>query len=133
VFAGEGDVAVANTYYFGNLIRENKAEDRALIEKIGVFFPNQADRGTHMNLSGAGMSKNARNRDAAAQFLEYLASDQAQMHFAETNSEYPVVSSVPAPARVAAWGSFKQDQLNAATFAKNNASALQIMDRAGWK
>jgi iron(III) transport system substrate-binding protein len=55
------------------------------------------------------------------------------MHFAETNSEYPVVASVPAPARVAAWGSFKQDQLNAATFAKNNASALQIMDRAGWK
>jgi iron(III) transport system substrate-binding protein len=133
VFAGEGDIAVANTYYLGNLIRENKAEDRALNEKIGVFFPNQADRGTHMNLSGAGMSKNARNRDTAAQFLEYLASDQAQMHFAETNSEYPVVASVPAPARVAAWGSFKQDQLNAATFARNNASALQIMDRAGWK
>jgi iron(III) transport system substrate-binding protein len=86
-----------------------------------------------MNLSGAGLSKNARNRDTAEQFLEYLASDQAQMHFAETNSEYPVVASVPAPARVAAWGSFKQDQLNAATFARNNASALQIMDRAGWK
>jgi iron(III) transport system substrate-binding protein len=131
--AGEGDIAVANTYYFGNIIRGNAAADRALIEKIGVVFPNQADRGTHVNISGAGMVRTAKNRDAALAFLEYLASDAAQRHFAETNSEYPVVAGIPAPARIAAFGDFKQDQLNAAVFARNNAQALQIMDRAGWK
>jgi iron(III) transport system substrate-binding protein len=133
VYAGEGDLAVANTYYFGNLIRQNDAADRPLFEKIGIFFPNQADRGTHINLSGAGMTRNARNKDAALAFLEFLASDAGQRHFAETNSEYPAVATVPAPARIAAWGAFRQDQLNAATFARNNAQALQIMDRAGWK
>jgi iron(III) transport system substrate-binding protein len=131
--AGEGDIAVANTYYFGNILRGNAETDRALIEKIGVFFPNQNDRGTHVNISGAGLTKTAKNREAAIRFLEYLASDAAQSHFAETNSEYPVVAGVPAPSRVAAFGSFKQDQLNAAVFARNNAQALQIMDRAGWK
>jgi iron(III) transport system substrate-binding protein len=133
VFAGEGDLAVSNTYYLGNLLRENKPEDQALLQKIGVFFPNSGDRGTHVNLSGAGMARHARNKDAALALLEYLASDAAQRHFAETNSEYPVVVGVPAPQRIAAWGGFRQDQLNAATFAKNNSAALQIMDRAGWK
>lgn len=133
VYAGEGDLALSNTYYLGNMLRENKPEDQALIGKTGVFFPNQGDRGTHVNLSGAGMARHAKNKDAALAFLEYLASDAAQRHFAETNSEYPVVGSVPPPQRIAAWGSFKQDMLNAATFARNNAAALQIMDRAGWK
>lgn len=132
-FAGEGDLAISNTYYLGNLLRENKPEDQPLLQKMGVFFPNQSDRGAHVNLSGAGMARHAKNKDAALAFLEYLSSDAAQRHFAETNSEYPVVATVPAPQRIAAWGSFKQDQLNAATYAKNNAAALQIMDRAGWK
>jgi iron(III) transport system substrate-binding protein len=131
--AGEGDIAVANTYYFGNILRGNAEADRPLIEKIGVFFPNQADRGTHVNISGAGLVKTAKNREAAVQFLNYLASDAAQRHFSETNSEYPVVAGIAPPARIAAFGAFKQDQLNAAVFAANNAQALQIMDRAGWK
>lgn len=132
-FAGEGDLAVSNTYYLGNLLRENRPDDQPLLQKIGVFFPNQGDRGTHVNLSGAGMARHAKNKDAALAFLEYLASDAAQRHFAETNSEYPAVGNVPAPQRIAAWGTFRQDPLNAATFARNNAAALQIMDRAGWR
>jgi iron(III) transport system substrate-binding protein len=131
--AGEGDIAVANTYYFGNILRGNAEADRPLIEKIGVFFPNQGDRGTHVNVSGAGLVKTAKNRDAAVQFLNYLASDAAQRHFSETNSEYPVVAGIAPPPRIAAFGAFKQDQLNAAVYAANNAQALQIMDRAGWK
>jgi iron(III) transport system substrate-binding protein len=133
MFAGEGELAIANTYYLGNLLRENKPDDQALLQKVGVFFPNQNDRGTHVNLSGAGMARHAKNKDEALALLEFLASDAAQRHFAETNSEFPVVGSVPAPQRIAAWGAFRQDSLNAATFAKNNAAALQIMDRAGWK
>ncbi|MGL4437639.1 MAG: Fe(3+) ABC transporter substrate-binding protein [Bosea sp. (in: a-proteobacteria)] len=132
-FAGEGDLAVSNTYYLGNMLRENKADDQPLLQKMAVHFPNQGDRGTHMNLSGAGMARHARNKEAAIAFLEYLASDAAQRHFAETNSEYPVVDTVPAPQRIAAWGNFKQDPLNAAIFARNNAAALQLMDRSGWK
>ncbi len=80
------------------------------------------------------MARHAKNREAATRFLEFLTSDVGQRHFAETNSEYPVVASIPAPARIAALGAFRQDQLNASVFAANNAQALQIiMDRAGWK
>jgi iron(III) transport system substrate-binding protein len=133
VAAGEGTVGLSNTYYLGNMIRANKPEDRALIEKIGVFFPNQQDRGTHVNVTGGGILKTAKNLESATRFLEYLVSADAQRFFAQGNSEYPVVAGVALPAQIAAFGAFKEDQLNAGVFARNNAEALRIMDRAGWK
>jgi iron(III) transport system substrate-binding protein len=131
--AGEGSIAISNTYYLGNLIRSNLPADRALIDRIGVHFPNQADRGTHVNITGGGIARHAKNADGATRFLKYLVSESAQRHFAEGNSEYPVIHGVSVPAQIAAWGEFRKDQLNAGVFARNNAQALRIMDRAGWR
>ncbi|WP_029011051.1 Fe(3+) ABC transporter substrate-binding protein [Azospirillum halopraeferens] len=133
VAAGEGDVAVSNTYYFGRLAASQKPEDQAIVSKLGIIFPNQGDRGTHVNVSGAGVAKNAPNKDAAVKFLEYLATPAAQKVFAEGNYEYPAVPGVEVHPIVAGWGPFKEDELNAAVYGKNNAEALKVMDRAGWK
>ena len=97
------------------------------------MFPNQADRGTHVNISGGAIARHAPNRDAAVKFLEYLVSVQAQRYFAEGNSEYPVVTAVELSPELKSLGTFKEDQLNARVYAQNNAEALKIMDRAGWK
>lgn len=132
IAAGLGDIAVANTYYYARLVKSENPEERAVADQVGLFFPNQRDRGTHVNISGAGVLKNARNREAAIQFLEHLVSDEAQAIFANGNNEYPVVSGVSVDPVVQGFGSFKEDSLNAAVFGENNAEALRIMDRAGW-
>ncbi|WP_374448135.1 Fe(3+) ABC transporter substrate-binding protein [Stella sp.] len=131
--AGEGDVAISNTYYLARLVNSKKPEDKAVADKVGVFFPNQKDRGTHVNISGAGVCRHAPNREAAVKFLEYLASPEAQKIFAIGNYEYPVVAGAELHPTLVAWGEFKADGLNAKTFAKNSAEALKIMDRAGWR
>lgn len=133
VAAGEGDVAVSNTYYLARLIGSKKPEDQAVAAKVAVIFPNQNDRGTHVNVSGAGVAKYAPNKANAVKFLEYLASKQAQEYFAKGNYEFPVVGGVALHPVIAAWAEFKEDQLNAAVFGKNNEAALKLMDRAGWK
>lgn len=131
--AGEGDLCIANTYYLGNLRGSAKAEDNEVAAKIGVVFPNQENRGTHVNISGAGVLASAPNAEGAKLFLEYLASEPAQKYFADGNNEYPVVAGVAPPSTIEDLGEFKQDQLNASVFARNNAEALKIMDLAGWK
>ncbi|QJE74493.1 Fe(3+) ABC transporter substrate-binding protein [Aerophototrophica crusticola] len=133
VAAGEGDVAVSNTYYFARLSASAKPEDKAIADKVGVFFPNQKDRGTHVNVSGVGVAANAPNKANAIKFIEFMVGPEAQKIFADGNYEYPVLSSVKPHPVVAGWGEFKADALNAATYGKNNAEALKIMDRAGWK
>jgi iron(III) transport system substrate-binding protein len=132
VAAGLGDVAISNTYYLARLIKSDRAEDQAVGEAIGVFFPNQDDRGTHVNISGAGVVRTAPNAAAAVQFLEYLVSPEAQRIFAESNNEYPVVEGVAIDSVVAGFGEFKADTLNASVFGRNNPEALRITDRAGW-
>ncbi|MBS4048800.1 MAG: Fe(3+) ABC transporter substrate-binding protein [Alphaproteobacteria bacterium] len=133
VAAGEGDVAVSNTYYLARLINSSKAEDKAVASKLAVIFPNQGDRGTHVNISGAGLAKYSPNKANAIKFLEYLASPEAQNYFAKGNYEYPVVAGVPNHPIIESWGSFKEDQISAAVFGRNNEDALKLMDRAGWK
>ena len=133
VAAGEADLCLANTYYLIGLVKSKKPEDREVASKVGVIFPNQADRGTHMNISGGAVAKYAPNREAAVKFLEYLVSPSAQKYFAEGNSEYPVVAGVDLTGELKALGSFKDDELNARVYAQYNAEALKIMDRAGWK
>jgi iron(III) transport system substrate-binding protein len=98
---------------------------------VGVIFPNQANRGTHVNISGGAVARYAPNKAVAVKFLEYLVSPQAQKYFAEGNSEFPVVAGVELSAELKSLGTFKEDQLNARVFAQNNAEALKIMDRAG--
>jgi iron(III) transport system substrate-binding protein len=132
VAAGECDIAVANTYYFVRLLKSKKPEDRAAAAKLGVVFPNQSNRGTHVNISGAGVARHAPHRDAAVKFLEYLSSPEAQAYFANGNNEYPVVGKAANP-ELASLGEFKKDSLNVSLFGRNQGAAQQIYDRAGWK
>jgi iron(III) transport system substrate-binding protein len=134
VAAGECDVTIANQYYHARLARSAKADERAIAEKVGVVFPDQAGRGTHVNISGAGVMKNAPHRDAAVRFLEYLASDDAQRYFADGNNEWPVVAGVKVhnPA-LSAFGAFKVDPVNVAVFGRNQPAAQKLYDRVGWK
>lgn len=131
--AGIADIAVANTYYLPRYAKDDDPTKQAIFEKIGVFFPNQDGRGTHVNISGGGMMKNAPNPESAIAFLEYLASPEAQEFFALGNNEYPVVEGVPIDPVVASFGEFESDTTNVSAYGANNALAVRIMDRAGWK
>jgi len=133
VAAGQGDIAIANSYYVARLLKSDKPEDKAIAQKIGVFFPNQNERGAHVNISGGGVVKTAPNKEGAIKFLEYMVSPEAQEIFAKSNYEYPVLEGAAVDPVVASLGQFKADATNAAAFGKNNPEALKIMDRAGWK
>ena len=134
VAAGECDVAISNHYYYARLARSEKPEDRAVADKIGIVFPNQSGRGTHVNISGAGVLKHAPHRANAVKFLEYLAGDAAQRYFADGNNEWPVVPSVRVnnPA-LAALGAFKYDTLNVAALGRNQPASQRLYDRVAWK
>lgn len=131
VAAGQGDVAIANTYYVGRLLNSEDEADREVGEAVGVFFPNQDGRGTHVNISGAGVAANAPNRENAVRLLEYLATD-GQRYFADVNHEYPVNPEVDPHPTLAEFGDFKQDTLNASEYGKHSPEAVRIMDRVGW-
>jgi iron(III) transport system substrate-binding protein len=134
VAAGECDVTISNQYYYARLMRSQKADERAVAEKLGVVFPNQSSWGTHVNVSGAGVMKNAPHRDAAVRFLEYLASDEAQRYFADGNNEWPVVASVQVVNPVLShFGAFRYDPINVAVLGRNQPSAQKLYDRVAWK
>ncbi len=134
VAAGECGVTVSNTYYVARLLRSDKAEDKKVMEKVGVVWPNQKTSGTHINVSGAGMLKNAPHKAAAVKFLEYLASDEAQRYFADGNNEWPVVASVKVgnPA-LESLGKFKADALPVGSLAMYRAKAQILFDRANYR
>ena len=131
--AGQCDLAIANTYYFGRLIDSKKPADREVVSKLGVFFPNQDGRGSHINVSGIGVTKHAKNRTDAVRLLEFMVSDSAQAYYAEINHEYPVVSGVASSPTIASLGEFKSDALNLSVLGVNNQTAVKLMDRAGWQ
>ena len=134
VGTGECGVAVTNSYYLARLLRSDKPEDRETVSRIGWVMPNQASYGTHVNVSGGGVLKNAPNRESAIKFLEYLASDQAQVYFADGNNEWPVVASANTNNEaLAAIGKFKVDQLPIAAIGRAQVTAQRIVDRAGWR
>ncbi|RVU32093.1 Fe(3+) ABC transporter substrate-binding protein [Neptunomonas marina] len=131
--AGVCDVTLANTYYFGRLANSQKAADQAIVEKLGVFWPNQQDRGVHMNVSGAGVTKSARNKDNAMKLLEFLVSHDSQEWYAQVNNEYPVVPGTGVSATLTQFGDFKADTVKLSKLGENNRAAVELMDRAGWK
>jgi len=134
VASGECQIGLTNTYYLARMIRSDKPEDRAVVEKINVVFPNQQSWGTHVNIAGAGVAKNAPHRDAAVKFLEYLASDSAQTYFADGNNEWPAVASVKTGNRaLAALGDFKAETVPVAQVGVNQAKVQQMLDRVGFK
>ena len=131
VAAGECWIGVGNTYYWGRLAASDSAEDRAIADKVGLIFPNQADRGAHANISGAGVVATAPNREAAVKFLEYLTSDSAQRIFADGNNEYPIVPGVTPSGPISAYLDVKVSEVNANVYGANAARAVQVWERAG--
>ena len=130
--AGQCDLAVANTYYYGRMLKSD-GEEKAAAEQVALFWPNQQGRGAHINVSGAGVTQSAKNKAAAIKLLEFLVSEPAQQWYAEVNNEFPVVEGVQLDPIVAAWGSFKADDVDLSTLGSNNQQAVKIMDRAGWR
>lgn len=133
VAAGLGDVAIANSYYLVRLGKSDDPADQEVFEKVGAFHPNQSDRGTHVNISGAGLLKTAPNPDGAKAFLEYLSTPRAQEFFAEGNNEYPVVEGTDLDPVLASFGDFKEDKVDVDAYGSNAERAVQLMDRVGWK
>ena len=132
--SGECQIALTNTYYLARLMRSDKADDRSTMEKIGIVFPNQKTWGTHVNISGAGVAKHAKNRDAAVQFLEYLASASAQRYFADGNNEWPVVTGlkVSNPA-LDQMGAFKSETIPSSVVGLNQVKVQRLLDQVGYK
>ena len=133
VAAGECDVAVVNHYYLVRLIASEADDERAVVEQVGIVFPNQDGRGAHANVSGAGVVATAPNKENAIRFLEYLTTPEAQAFFAQGNHEFPVVEGVKLDPALEQWGDIKTDAVNAAKLGEHNPEAVKLMDRVGWK
>ena len=133
IMAGEGDLAIINTYYLGKLLNSADSSEILAGQGVKVFFPNQADRGAHINVSGIGLARYAPNKENAIKFMEYLVSKEVQELFAEANYEYPVNPEAKTSALLDSWGSFKEDELSLSQLGILNRKAVIIMDEAGWQ
>ena len=137
VGSGECQVAVTNSYYVARLLRSDKAEDKALMEKVAVVFPNQQTWGTHLNIAGGAVAKNSKNTANAVKFLEYLASAEAQNYFANGNNEWPTAKGVkvnnPALQAMSGGGDFKAETIPLAAVGANTVKVQQMLDRVGFK
>ncbi len=133
VVAGEGDLAIVNSYYIGKMLNSPDPEEVKAAQQVGLFFPNQNDRGTHINVSGAGVAKYAPNKENAILFIEFLISEAAQQVFTNANYEYPILKSVAPVQDIKDWGDFKEDNLGLNKLGENNKKAVLIFDEAGWK
>jgi iron(III) transport system substrate-binding protein len=133
IASGVCPIAISNTYYWGRALRKNEDWAVAAKDNMGVVFPDQDGRGTHINISGAGVAAHAPNKDNAIKFLEYLASDQAQKYFASGNDEYPVVAGITTDSPVQQLGTFKADNVNVAAYGANQAKAQEIYNAVGYK
>ncbi len=131
--AGQCDLAIANTYYLAGMLTDNDPAERQPAQAIGVFWPNQEDRGVHVNVSGAALTQSAKNEAAAIRLIEFLVSPESQAWYAEVNGEYPVREGTPISSVLEQWGTFKADSLNLAQLGELNAAAVRLMDRAGWR
>ncbi|MEM8986186.1 MAG: Fe(3+) ABC transporter substrate-binding protein [Pseudomonadota bacterium] len=132
VASGECGIAVVNSYYLARFVASSSPDANALVDAVGVVFPDQDGRGTHVNISGAGVLKHAPNRENAVRFIEYLTEQAPQRYFANGNNEYPAVEGVAPSSAVASFGTFKEDTVNATALGENQAEAVKIFDRVGW-
>jgi iron(III) transport system substrate-binding protein len=132
--AGQCDIAIANTYYYGAMLnnkKDQKQKDAA--NAVAIFWPNQDGRGVHVNISGVAMTKAAKNKENALKLMEFLVNKDSQKWYAEVNYEYPVVADVEWSDMLKSWGKFKADTLNLSKLGEFNSDAVKLMDRAGWK
>ena len=133
VAAGQCKLALVNTYYLAGMLASDITTEVEAANKVALFWPNQAGRGAHVNVSGAGVTRSAQHRDAAVRLLEYLVSVPAQEWYGKANHEFPVREGVAGGEILQAWGAFKADDLNLAVLGEKNQDAVRAMDRAGWK
>lgn len=133
VVAGEGDVAIVNTYYVGKLLNSSDPYEVEVGEKIGVFFPNQSTNGTHINISGAALTKHGKHSDAATLLIEYLTGASAQSDYANANYEYPVNAEVEPSELLKSFGEFKVQDIDLSLLGANNKKAVEIFNEVGWK
>ena len=128
--AGEGDIAIVNSYYVANMMDTDK---KNLFDKLRIYFPNDDFMGTHLNISGAAVLKNAPNVNNAIKFIEFLASDEAQYIYANINYEYPVVKEIKIPYILQEFGSYIEDNILTNEYGKLSSEAIKLADRVGWK
>ena len=136
VASGECAIGVTNTYYLARIMRSESPEDKAIMDRVGVVFPNQASWGTHVNIAGGAVAKNAKNPANAVKFLEYLASPEAQNYFANGNNEWPVAKGVAVsnPAlKAMTGGAFKSETIPISVVGMNQTKVQQMLDRVGFK
>lgn len=132
IMEGVCDVALANTYYMGQMLSDKNPEQKAWAQAVRIVFPNQNERGTHVNLSGAALVRGAKNRDSAVKLIEFLSGDVAQKLYAEANIEYPVKAGVALDPLVESWGPFKADAIELARVAKFRPLAARLVDQVGF-
>lgn len=133
VAGGLADLAIVNTYYVGLLLNSADPAEQQVARQVGIYFPNQAGRGTHINISGAGVTKHAKNRANAIKLLEFLSAEAAQERFAQANYEYPVNPNVAWSEQLQAWGDFKADDLSMSELGAHNRDAVLLFDMVGWR
>lgn len=133
VAAGVCDVALVNNYYLAGMLESSNKNEVVAANKVNLFWPNQNDRGAHVNISGAGILKRAKHKKDAIKLLEYLVSDKAQQWYAHTNHEYSINANIDHSPLLKSWGEFKADHLNLGMLGQYNADAVLLMDRVGWK
>lgn len=133
IVSGNGDLAIMNTYYVGQLLNSKDPEEVKVGNSIGVFFPNQQTTGTHINISGAGLVKHSKNKENAIKLLEFLTSEKAQSELSKANFEFPVNKKAEVPELLKSWGEFKTQNIDFAVLGENNAKATQIFTKVGWK
>ena len=133
IAAGQGDIAIVNSYYIGLLLSSQKEEELNAGKAVSVFFPNQNDRGSHINVSGIGLTKNSPNKENAIKLMEYLTSEEAQNTYVNNSYEYPANPMVKPSKIVQDWGEFKRDNLDLNNLGIYRDEALKIFDKTGWK
>ena len=133
IYMGKADLAIVNTYYIGKMLTSDDVEEQNAAQSIGLFYPNQSDRGAHINVSGAGVLSSAKNTENAVRLIQFLLRPSVQQQFAELNFEFPVHKNVSSSELVSAWGTFKEDQIALSKIGELNTLAIKLFDKGGWK
>ncbi len=133
IVSGQGDVTLMNTYYIGQMLNSKDPEEVKVAERVGVFFPNQKSTGTHINVSGAALTKHAKNKDNAIRFIEFLTSAPAQEQLSAGNYEFPANPKAKKHPLLESWGDFKVQSIDFSVLGMNNPKAIQLVTEGGWK
>ena len=133
VAAGECDIALVNSYYLAGMLSSEDPVEVAAASNVALFWPDQNQQGTHINISGVGITKSSSNPDLATNLIIFLTSDESQKWYAQVNNEFPLRDGIELNNILKSWGAFKASQVNVSELGRQNVAAIKAMDRAGWK